>query len=160
MSEKYCPRCGQVRPTSQFYKNQSKPDGFDSYCKDCAREYRSNPDMRAAQVRRVMKYRQTEQGKETHRRANKKYRESEQGRRSKLQETKRYQDSHPQETSAHRAVNDAVRYGNLAPIHTRKCAKCNSQAVHYHHEDYSNKLDVVPLCQKCHQRVHGGKGSG
>ena len=35
-----------------------------------------------------------------------------------------------------------------------KCAKCESQAEHYHHEDYSRWWDVEPLCRSCHMQRH------
>ena len=35
-----------------------------------------------------------------------------------------------------------------------KCAKCEAQAEHYHHEDYSRWWDVEPLCRSCHMQRH------
>ena len=35
-----------------------------------------------------------------------------------------------------------------------KCAKCENQAEHYHHEDYSRWWDVEPLCRSCHVKRH------
>lgn len=35
LDEKYCPDCDQCHPASFFWKDATKSDGFQSYCKDC-----------------------------------------------------------------------------------------------------------------------------
>lgn len=35
MSDKKCPRCGEIKSISEFYKNVSRRDGFSTYCKTC-----------------------------------------------------------------------------------------------------------------------------
>lgn len=35
MTEKKCPKCGEVKPISEFYKNCTRRDGFTVYCKSC-----------------------------------------------------------------------------------------------------------------------------
>ena len=156
MDKKYCPKCKRDRSASEFYKNRSRSDGLDCYCKDCVRKYRSNPYMRAIAVRATTRYHQTAKGQKVHRRANEKYRRSEKGRENKLKNTKQYQENNPQKTRAHRAVNDAIRGGKLPSIHTQICTICGSQAEHYHHGDYSrkNRLNVTSPCQRCHQKIH------
>ena len=37
-SEKACPKCGEVKPLSGFYRNRSLPDGHDRRCIPCHRE--------------------------------------------------------------------------------------------------------------------------
>ena len=37
---KRCRRCGTDRPTSEFHRQQSRPDGLYSYCVFCAAEYK------------------------------------------------------------------------------------------------------------------------
>lgn len=32
---KKCFKCGEVKPTTEFYKNIKAADGYDTYCKDC-----------------------------------------------------------------------------------------------------------------------------
>ena len=39
MSEKYCPRCQQTKPVSEFGKNKSCKDGLQVYCKSCKNSY-------------------------------------------------------------------------------------------------------------------------
>lgn len=38
LTYKYCCQCGETKPVSEFYKNRSKRDGLDSYCKKCNKE--------------------------------------------------------------------------------------------------------------------------
>ena len=39
METKKCPKCGRELPVSEFWKNASKEDGSQDYCKDCGKEY-------------------------------------------------------------------------------------------------------------------------
>ena len=41
-SGKLCPRCGREKPVSQFYRDRSRSDGFDTYCKVCRNRYTSS----------------------------------------------------------------------------------------------------------------------
>lgn len=34
---KKCRKCGEVKPTTEFYKNIKAADGYDTYCKECKR---------------------------------------------------------------------------------------------------------------------------
>ena len=38
---KGCPRCGKMRRIGQFFKDRSRPDGRDGYCKLCRRVMRT-----------------------------------------------------------------------------------------------------------------------
>lgn len=35
MDEKLCPKCNQIKPTTEFHKNACKPDGLQNHCKSC-----------------------------------------------------------------------------------------------------------------------------
>ena len=35
MDTKKCPKCGEIKPMDEFYKNKSKKDGHSVYCKKC-----------------------------------------------------------------------------------------------------------------------------
>ena len=35
METKRCPKCGEEKPISKFYRDRSRPQGYDSYCKEC-----------------------------------------------------------------------------------------------------------------------------
>ena len=55
---------------------------------------------------------------------------------------------------AHSIVSELIREGYLLPVTKVKCLKCNSQANHYHHPDYSRPMHVIPLCVSCHVLEH------
>lgn len=55
------------------------------------------------------------------------------------------------------AVEYAVKTHRLAPAKTLPCLDCGGPAVEYHHHlGYERRhwLDVVALCDSCHQRRH------
>jgi hypothetical protein len=55
---------------------------------------------------------------------------------------------------AHEAVREAVNNGLL--IKPYSCERCGTIArLNAHHINYSNPLDVIWLCCKCHNAVHG-----
>lgn len=37
LASKRCPRCGEAKPVSDFYRNRRTKDGLAAYCKVCAR---------------------------------------------------------------------------------------------------------------------------
>lgn len=39
MEEKVCSKCGRTLPPSEFWQNNSKSDGLQSWCNDCMTEY-------------------------------------------------------------------------------------------------------------------------
>ena len=49
---KRCFRCKNEKPVSQFYKDTSKRDGLQSYCKDCESEKQKTPESRNQPSRR------------------------------------------------------------------------------------------------------------
>lgn len=66
-------------------------------------------------------------------------------------------------TNPHRkakgVVRHAVKTGKLPPIKTRVCVICHNVAEEYHHWSYEEKhfLDVIPLCKKCHHKIHNNQ---
>lgn len=40
VANKLCGRCQQVKPVEAFSKNRNRPDGLQSYCKECNRDYK------------------------------------------------------------------------------------------------------------------------
>lgn len=67
--------------------------------------------------------------------------------RSRQERIKRYNSYH--------AVEKAKKNGELAPLKDLKCVDCGNQACHYDHYNGYNldrRLDVIPLCVKCHAR--------
>ena len=58
---------------------------------------------------------------------------------------------------AHNAVSYAISRGNLPSLDTQKCLECGKTATRYHHHngyDRKHRLDVVPLCGRCHYAAH------
>jgi hypothetical protein len=58
----------------------------------------------------------------------------------------------------HRAVAEAVRDGVLPPVDARQCIVCAAVAARYHHHTYreGHQLDVAPVCNACHGKIHSG----
>lgn len=57
----------------------------------------------------------------------------------------------PQAEAASLVVRKAVRDGILPSLRKTfvKCSDCDKQATQYDHRDYTNELDVVPVCRGC-----------
>ena len=68
--------------------------------------------------------------------------------------TKKEFKKNPEKVRARKRVYYAIKKNSLEPVHKRLCKDCGSQAQHYHHEDYSKPLDVIPLCNLCHVKRH------
>lgn len=67
----------------------------------------------------------------------------------------------PGKTQAHNMLNNAISEGILLPAKYCICQHCGISReidpkvrMHYHHEDYTKPLEVIPLCAKCHQKHH------
>lgn len=134
---KKCCACKQVKPISEFCPNRARKDGHQTDCKICHRKGGK-------------KYRQTELG----RAMQKRYDRSKKGKIRHVRYAKKYKAAHPEQVKAKTAVREAIRKGQLPPIHTQKCT-CSKQAKDYHHhKGYAPEhwLNVIPLCKKCHNK--------
>lgn len=58
----------------------------------------------------------------------------------------------PRKTQAHKAVERAVRSGQL--VRPEACERCGRPTSVAHHEDYDKPLEVVWLCRACHGERH------
>ena len=85
-------------------------------------------------VDRVARYRSTDKGKITHRKASSKY-----------------LGNNPEVSKAHSAVRYAILRGILVRKPCEVCGEVNSQA---HHDNYKEKLSVRWLCVKHHSEHH------
>lgn len=112
----------------------------------------------------VLRYRQTEKGKEVYLKALKRYQQSEKCKSTR----KHYQQSvnfkiaqklycirHPNRRKAMYAVNNAIASDKLPKANTLQCS-CGKQAQQYHHHNYEPEywFDIVPVCKKCHRKIH------
>lgn len=54
------------------------------------------------------------------------------------------------------AVAKAIKDGRLPPVADVPCRACGGKATSYHHHGYAEgmELAVVPVCPKCHSRIH------
>lgn len=67
----------------------------------------------------------------------------------------------PEQYRARMVIAEEVRRGRMPPAKYLKCVDCGlsreidpKAIIEYHHEDYGNQLDVIPLCRKCHSIRH------
>lgn len=136
---KQCRVCLKEKPLDSFFRHSQTRDKRHSYCKECfadrTRLYRANNPDRA-------------------RRAAKKYNSSVNGVESKRKSRALYRKNYPEKIKAVRAVERAVKRGDLKKM---PCEICKSLKVEAHHEDYSNALSVRWLCTKHHKEAHGVK---
>jgi len=153
---KRCPKCKQILPVSEFYKNRSRYDGLRSYCKNCEKQYNQTEKCKQSQKRyeqttkykqKQKRYRQSDKGKQAHRC----YGQSEKGKKAQ----KRCRQNNPERRKAGHKVSYAIQVGKMFPAHHYLCS-CGEQAEHYHHWSYEPEhyLHVIPICQLCHKKFH------
>lgn len=171
--EKTCSTCKETKDVSEFYKDAQRKDGLRSRCKACCKvterrwrdankEHLSTYEaQRYASIRdeKIVYLRE-------HRRENgERYVDSAKAWREanpeKVRVAKRaYAVRNPEKHRAHERVHDAVVRGDLPPVKSLPCFVCGAQSVHYHHVNgyaLENIFDVIPLCAKCHRRIHAAE---
>ena len=141
---KTCCTCKQIKIFSEFYKNRTTRDGYHSECKICCSKYQK-------------KYHHTEQCKVAYKR----YNQSKKGRVNQklFRQTDKFKIAtklshirHPEHIKARAATTRAVISGKLPRPDTLQCS-CSKQAEQYHHYlgyKPKHRLDVIPVCKKCH----------
>ncbi len=108
-------------------------------------------EKRKANLKAVQKHRQTEKFKITIKRYY-------QSKKCKAMSKRRYI-RYPERFKAKQSVNYAVIINKIPHIKTRRCYFCFEQAQEYHHyKGYERKfwLEVIPVCIKCHTKIHKG----
>lgn len=136
---KRCTGCKQIKLLSDFYKDNRHKDGHFSSCKTC-------------QLAEVKKYRQTEQGKNVHRKESARYQKGEKGRQAQ----KKYYIKNSEKRQARTATNHAISAGKLPRPDTLLCHYCPESAQQYHHwhgYEPEHWLDVVSVCKMCHKKT-------
>jgi len=153
---KRCTYCKQIKSLSEFFKHCRKKDGYCSECKICKlkydKEYFQTKKGKTTSRKAVLRYRATEKGKAVFRKTMSRYCQSEKGKAN----YKRYRARHPERCKARDVVNHAVQAGKLPRANTMPCYYCPTQAEQYHHYkgyEPEHRLDVVPICRKCHNRL-------
>ncbi|KKK73570.1 hypothetical protein LCGC14_2892500 [marine sediment metagenome] len=99
----------------------------------------------------LRRYYQSEKGKATLRR----YYQSEKGKVASRKFSLLYNIRYPERRKAGNAVNSAIRAGKLPCPNSLQCYYCPNPAQEYHHPNYAKKhrLDVLPICKKCHIKL-------
>jgi hypothetical protein len=130
---KTCGKCKRTLPVSEFSKDRSRRDGLLYRCKACDRQYR------------------VEHRKERNERQRRYYARHADRLHAYYRQ---YYAANKEKDRARHAVRAAVKSGKLPHISTMTCAICGAPAQVYHHEDYSKRYDVIPLCMSCHMLHH------
>ena len=67
----------------------------------------------------------------------------------------------PEEKKIRGQITMAIKAGIIPPAKYCICKDCGVSReidpkviMNYHHDNYENPLDVIPLCRKCHTRRH------
>ena len=135
-SSKTCFKCGETKPTNEFYKHAEMADGYLNKCKSCTKS-----DVAKHRSENLDKVREYDRN-----------RSKEQHRIDKATDiTKLWRQADKRRSRAHNAVARAVKKGVLIP---QPCQICGSIDVVAHHEDYDKPLDVNWLCQAHHVAHH------
>ena len=102
---------------------------------------------------RRKRYMQSEKGKATI----KKYQQTEKAKAYTRYKIKRRLALNPDIRKSRTAIHNAIRRHKIVAPSLLKCSFCNFQAEHYHHPNgytIKHRLDIIPLCRKCHQIIH------
>lgn len=125
---KRCPKCGEDKPLSEYYKDKHQSSGVTSVCMECKRAY------------------------------SKKYLSTENGLKKKNEWLKhRYHIQDKEKQLARGKLKHAINIGKVSkPSECSSCRReYLSKDLHGHHTNYKRPLDVVWLCQICHKAEHG-----
>lgn len=150
--DKLCNRCKRTLSPDNFHRNRSKRDGLGTFCKECTQKLKAQYQVDHKDRVTASSQRWRAKNREHARRIDKASRQRTTERKRLY--NRQYAIENREKRRAHGSVKEAVKVGKLPPIDTQTCVKCGQQAHHYHHEDYSRRLDVIPLCGSCHQYVH------
>lgn len=75
-SSKACPKCGEAKSATEFYKDRSKKDGLDNRCKPCKREQKRKWREANSEYERERSRKRYAANPEKKREANRKWREA------------------------------------------------------------------------------------
>ena len=150
MQNKQCSKCKQTKPIFKFSKHHKH--GYQYWCKECKRknDYKYRNSTKGKTVRK--KYSQSKKGRSIQKIANKYYRQTEKYKARR----KRYLICHPEYKIARNVVSNAIIAGKLSRPNIFQCP-CGKQAEQYHHYlGYApeHRLDVIPVCCKCHYKYN------
>jgi hypothetical protein len=138
METKRCSKCKKeyLLNNINFKPNKRHKDGLTSICRYCKRK-----------IDRIYSRKYREQNPEWKKENNKK------NGALVLKLVKKYYKKYPERLIAQQIINKKKRQNKLKIL---PCLICHSKEnIVAHHPDYNKPLEVIWLCQKCHQRLHG-----
>lgn len=149
-----CSKCKETKLVSEFPRDRITPTGYGYYCKKC-----HGAAVHAGKMRNPEKYNEARRLRKRLRYAERQERDREYYLRNRERIVARgriWYDHSPQSWKAHKAIQGAVRKGELPKIAGVLCARCQAAAGNYHHPSYheDDRLNVIPLCVSCHRLVH------
>ena len=137
MQTQICTKCGESKALSEYHRDERRAVGARADCKECVRLR-----MSLSQKDRKAYYKQRYSNNKDQRR----------------ERDRRYAAENREKQRAKNAVKYAVKTGRLKPVSENVCIGCGNGAEEYHHHSYAtvDRLNVIPLCKRCHKRVHVG----
>ncbi len=147
---KRCSTCKEIKKLSEFYKRKHSKDGYRYQCKECEK---LRPNRKETNRNWARKNQYTEK----HQAYALQYQKSDKYKKTHSNSSANYRLLHPEICKAHDTVNGAIRYGRMKKASSFNCAFCDNPAKQYHHYlgyEPEHWLDVIPLCIKCHRKIH------
>jgi hypothetical protein len=159
---KVCNHCGQLKPKSCFSKRSCYKDGLEYYCKICSnlllREYRR--ENHGAFLENSRSYRNANRDKINEYNRDY-YQKHEAKQKAKSRRTyfknKDYYILKAKERRAKNKLEIKARSEASRKIclDNKICSICGiSKAQDRHHPDYNKPLEIIPVCKRCHLRMH------
>lgn len=165
-----CNKCRKTKPLNEFYKDNNRKSGITRWCKDCFKaysqsekgkeknkKYAAKPEVKQYKRKWAQQKLETDPDyKQRQAESVKKYQQSEKGKRALRRNSRKMYKKYKIFWQAHKAVQNAIKRGDLSPVNTQICIDCGKQAEHYHHQSYNKRdwLKVIPLCIQCHKNRH------
>ena len=170
---KYCCRCGQDKPTTEFSKDRTRKDGFQCYCKACNKAWvENNKKQHAASCKAWV-----ENNRERHMASCRAWQKA--NPEKQAANCKAWQQKNPENIQAYTAKKRATKLGIDGPhftpeewktkldAHNRTCYYCGVEefeledrlqvdhVIPLSDPNSSNSIDnVVPCCKSCNSRKH------
>jgi ribosomal protein S27AE len=146
---KTCFKCGETKPTTEFYRHKMMADGFLGKCKTCTK--RDAREHRAENIERYREYDRVRGRTEDRKKRAAEYAKTPTGKAISNKAKAEWSARNKEKKAATVAVNNAVRDRRLFK---QPCESCGEKKTQAHHDDYTKPLDVRWLCTKCHAIHH------
>ena len=97
---KYCPKCGKLKPRSDYYKDCTRKDGLRPYCISCLKKYRNDNKERITEYNKMYR--------DTHKEKIQKHREEHRD------DAKKYYQDHKDKLNKYSAIYQQTPKGKIA----------------------------------------------